>query len=656
MKINNFPNKYTYLSKYLESGWALVPLSLPSKTKTGKEPCLKNWQNNPIKTKEELKKYNTSRYNWGIATGKESNLVVIDLDFSKQPKCKEQYQKWIEQYGTVNTLTCTTGSGGLHLYFQYIPYLKNRNGNFPGIDIKTDGGQVVAPPSVSASGEYKYTIKDPVAPMPEWLRQFLQQYKYFNTSKNKYIKQEMMNIINSPIGSRNDQLNKSAYFIGQIMQSQNISEEKAICSLLEAALAASLLEEESINTIKSGINSGKQKPREPTQYTEGKNKWTADEIIQFLTDNYSLRKNELLSRVEVNNIPINDDIFADIMCNCYNNSIKNENIIKHCLRKAAANNSYHPVRDWLESLKYKQPVLKQFVKKVFKFKVDDHVYIEFFMYWIVNAVRKAYTGNQNPVLVLNGKQKIGKSTFANWICPKLPTDDPHQKSLFMTGSINPDNKDDMINLAEKFIIEISEFGHTARKSDREALKSFLTKEQVNVRRPYDKFASQMQALASFVATINPEGGFLNDPTGNRRFLIFDIDDIIREERNKYDIKDLYAEAFYRYKQGEFVNMSGYMELSQQTFNSEFEESFPVLDYIRAEYDITGKHQDFISKHNLYKYLHSAGYKYTNAKMLGRDINQALTRVGIQVKASDRETIEGERVYVYRGLKNKRIAN
>lgn len=72
-----------------------------------------------------------------------------------------------------------TGSGGRHYYFQYPDHpVKNKAGIFPGIDIRGDGGYVVAPPSLHASGnryEWIVGLDVPLAEAPNWLLQALDE-------------------------------------------------------------------------------------------------------------------------------------------------------------------------------------------------------------------------------------------------------------------------------------------------------------------------------------------------------------------------------------------------------------------------------------------------------------------------------------------------
>jgi len=113
--------------------------------------------------------------NVGVVTGQESGLIVLDTD----PKNGgfESFAALEAQYGTLpTTLVVETGSGGTHHYFRHpddgrkLPNCANLAG-FMGIDVRGDGGYVVAPPSLHATGVH-YAFREEsaeVADAPAWL-------------------------------------------------------------------------------------------------------------------------------------------------------------------------------------------------------------------------------------------------------------------------------------------------------------------------------------------------------------------------------------------------------------------------------------------------------------------------------------------------------
>jgi hypothetical protein len=112
--------------------------------------------------------------NIGIATG--NGLVVLDID---PPHGGDDSLADIEaKHGKLpNTVECLTGGGGRHLYFKAPDVeLRNSVGKLGrGLDTRTDGGYVVAPPSMHISGRrYEWEgsslpSQTPLAPIPGWL-------------------------------------------------------------------------------------------------------------------------------------------------------------------------------------------------------------------------------------------------------------------------------------------------------------------------------------------------------------------------------------------------------------------------------------------------------------------------------------------------------
>lgn len=101
----------------------------------------------------------TPTANIGIATGI-SNLVVIDYDPRNDPK-GESLRKLEQLVGPAlwETAIVATPSGGRHFYFRCPEGKAFKSGNNvlgPGLDIKSDGGYVVAPPSKLSNGTYTW--------------------------------------------------------------------------------------------------------------------------------------------------------------------------------------------------------------------------------------------------------------------------------------------------------------------------------------------------------------------------------------------------------------------------------------------------------------------------------------------------------------------
>ena len=112
--------------------------------------------------------------NIGIATGAKSGLTVLDLDISDEKNGVETLRQICGKYGFPQTLKAQTGSGGVHLLFKYNSVLKNAADVFgSGVDVRNDGGYIVAAPSRHKSGgAYSWLNTDALADLPAYLTQF----------------------------------------------------------------------------------------------------------------------------------------------------------------------------------------------------------------------------------------------------------------------------------------------------------------------------------------------------------------------------------------------------------------------------------------------------------------------------------------------------
>ena len=107
--------------------------------------------------------------NIAICTGKESNLVVVDVDSAKSGRIEELYS-FVPKEILEKTLWIKTG-GGFHLYFTFPQNVEIRNSTSKlgkNIDIRGEGGYIVAPPSMHISGkQYEFLNNNDISPFPQ---------------------------------------------------------------------------------------------------------------------------------------------------------------------------------------------------------------------------------------------------------------------------------------------------------------------------------------------------------------------------------------------------------------------------------------------------------------------------------------------------------
>jgi len=134
-----------YAYYYLKKGFSVIPLR-----PNGKKPVIE-WAEfqSRFPTEEELFEWfgNGSQNNIGIVTGAISGLDVVDLDSADAVR-------FAQEHSFPLTPLVKTGEG-IHLYYRHKEGVRNfqKRDDLPGIDLRGDGGYIVAPPSVHESGK-----------------------------------------------------------------------------------------------------------------------------------------------------------------------------------------------------------------------------------------------------------------------------------------------------------------------------------------------------------------------------------------------------------------------------------------------------------------------------------------------------------------------
>lgn len=171
-------NSVDFALFYASKGWRVFPVGQKSKI-----PALKNWPEKSTVDPEQINKWfsNGSGYNVGIATGERSGIFALDVDSASGGN--ESLLNLIRENGALpQTVESMTGGGGHHILFNYPNFkISNSAGKLgPGLDIRAEGGCIVAPPSVhdKTGKNYEWEISSkpsqvPVSDAPNWLLKLL---------------------------------------------------------------------------------------------------------------------------------------------------------------------------------------------------------------------------------------------------------------------------------------------------------------------------------------------------------------------------------------------------------------------------------------------------------------------------------------------------
>ena len=237
----------------------------------------------------------------------------------------------------------------------------------------------------------------------------------------------------------------------------------------------------------------------------------------------------------------------------------------------ADDHSYHPIREYLESVQW-DGIHR--LKSVFSdfLGATDNIYTQSVaIITFVGAVARVFEAGVkfDTCTVLVGKQGTGKSKFIGKIAVK--------PEWFTDGVTTFDGKDFYESIQGKWIIELGE-GTAFQKSIKERSKQAIASQQDFYRKPYGRNPEQRPRQCVFLGTTN-NYDFLKDETGDRRYYPIDVNiakatkNIDKDLTSDY-IAQLWAEAVQLYKSGQniYIQDRQVLALAEQEQRKHFDES------------------------------------------------------------------------------------
>lgn len=169
--------------RYAKKGFKVFPLAPQSKSKQ----VLKSWKEEATQDLSKIEQWWTQNpyYNIGLVTG--GGLFVIDVDIKNNKNGFQSLQQHGKELPT--TVKVKTPSGGVHLYYRAEKQISNKVNLYDGIDIRGEGGYVVAPPSMIGYQAYLFENDSVIAKANEKVYKFLEgqlKVKEENYCYNKF--------------------------------------------------------------------------------------------------------------------------------------------------------------------------------------------------------------------------------------------------------------------------------------------------------------------------------------------------------------------------------------------------------------------------------------------------------------------------------------
>jgi len=292
-----------------------------------------------------------------------------------------------------------------------------------------------------------------------------------------------------------------------------------------------------------------------------------DQFAKFLdTQIKNLEYNLLTERVEWEGKPI--ELSGELQFRLLHeyNVIASEKMIINGFLYKAKQNSYHPVRRYLDGLANISPISIDDLSRRY-FGTTDPFYDLLVKKWLIGAVARIFDpGCQfDNALILQGEQWAGKSQFFKILGGKWFDDS--------FGS-NLESAKALMTLHQGWIQEWPEFDKITGKQDFNAIKAFLTRQSDNFVRQYGRESIEHPRMSVMAGSINPSA-FLKDATGDRRFWVIPLAKgwIVPTEQLRAERDQIWAAAVAAYRAGE----SRYLSREEYEIHKKVNEQFRDTD-------------------------------------------------------------------------------
>lgn len=572
--------KLAAIRAYIKAGFALIPLcshtvphehrgkSCPPKN-MGKVPPRLDWQKTGVGAYTDVL---LSEGNWGMVIPE--TVVVVDVDPRNFKPGDAPLARLSKFCGGLSSYMVRTGGGGLHILFHVPAGLSfvNQLKEYPGIEFKSRGKQVVCPHSIHAISGKEYVAAsghiEKLAELPAALLALI-------SKPAEAADDGLDELMNGPAGTgtyvddsatcdryiewlENSAPTSGSYIVACRGRDFGLSPKMTLKLMLDVwnkKRAQPRTESEFRERVNHAYKYAKgavgadhpaadfsvvdeiQKPLPKEEEEAPHWQQTAQGALQktFLNLLNLLRLrdggfykifayNELAGRIEfVSPAPWHKgsmprsaavtDTDVKLLKGYLANRHKYDasvQSIEEAVTNVAYHERFHPVKEYLDRLVWdRQARLDTWLTDFLG--VEDSPYSRAVGRKVLcAAVMRAFKPGIkfDHVLVLEGRQDLGKSAVCEILGGPYASDAP----------IDPHSRDTVDSMQGRWVIEIAEM-EVLRKTDEDALKAFITRRTDRCRLAYGRSTADFPRQSIFIATKNPraDGTYLKDDTGNRRW-------------------------------------------------------------------------------------------------------------------------------------------
>lgn len=253
------------------------------------------------------------------------------------------------------------------------------------------------------------------------------------------------------------------------------------------------------------------------------------------------------------------------------------------LATIAMQNVINPAKDYFDKLEHDHTLrLDKWLSYYLGAEPDETGYLKSVgSKWLIACIARTYEPGCkfDHVLILEGAQGLGKSPAFEALATI------GGERYFLDEALEFGNKDSLMKLQGKLIFEMSELA-SIRRGETEEIKAFLGRQHDFYRPPYARKVVQRKRRFVIGGSVNPNGGYLKDPTGGKRYWPVKCGEIDLEALRR-DKEQLWAEAVKRYKAGEqYWLTKEEFEIAKVEQSNRFQEDILSTDIAKAIFEIT----------------------------------------------------------------------
>ena len=523
---------------YARMGMAVFPL-----VERSKRPATANGFKNATTDEAKIRSWWGAHpeYNVGIACGNGLAVIDIDLDEAEGENGFATVVAWEREHGPLpETARALTGDNGMHLFYGVSEEVRNDQNKRKGIDIRGDGGYIVAPPSIhpdtgTAYAWEKHPDECPIAAADENVMAFIAFAKTHGDGGSEEGGAAKLGMtVPGEIGK--GERNNTIFKLACSLQSKGLSDSAILAAAMEENAAKCdppLPSSEVRKTVKSALDYAKGDAENPEKIKVALTLNDKGKPHQSITNAKKVleRDDRLAGRFKFNTIaytktvtlpvPWDDGVgerpvedwdyigLASYMERKY--GLMSKGKAEDAMIEVAMHNKYNPVTEWLDSLEWDGvPRIDTLLPCFLGTDMSDYN-VAVMRLFMQGAVARAYSPGTKfdymPVLI--GPQGLGKSYFLR----KLG----HCSDWYQDNMNTVEGDKACEKLRGMWIVEMAELLATKRQKDVESVKAFVTS-QVDIFRPAYGKETQIRPRACVFAGTTNSPQFLTDTTGNRRFL------------------------------------------------------------------------------------------------------------------------------------------